>query len=70
MHQLNLLIQNTLRERFCAATMKKGNRKTNLYFRRVLSKTSTQDKTQRYIVQQLDIQNNKITFHNKYINNY
>ena len=41
--------------------MKKGNSKTNLYLR----KTNTQDKTQRSIVQQLDIQNNENTFHNK-----
>ena len=45
--------------------MKKGNSKTNLYLRRTLSKTSTQDKTQRSIGQQLDIQNNEKTFHNR-----
>ena len=45
--------------------MKKGNSKTSLYLRRTFSKTSTQDKTQRSIVQQLDIQNNENTFHNR-----
>ena len=45
--------------------MEKGSSKTNLYLRRTLSKTSTQDKTQRSIVQQLDIQNNENTFHNR-----
>ena len=45
--------------------MKRSNSKTNLYLRRTLSKTSTQDKTQRSIVQQLDIQNNENTFHNR-----
>ena len=45
--------------------MKKGNSKTNLYLRRTLSKTSTQDKTQTSIVQQLDVQNNENTFHNR-----
>ena len=45
--------------------VRKGNSKTNLYLRRTLSKTSTQDKTQRSIVQQLDIQNNENTFHNR-----
>ena len=30
-----------------------------------VSKTNTQDKTQRSIVQELDIQNNKSTFYNK-----
>ena len=33
--------------------------------RRALSETNTQDKTQRSIVQQLDIQNNENTFHNR-----
>ena len=45
--------------------MKKGNSKTNLYFGRTLSKASTEDKTQRSIVQQLDIENNENTFHHK-----
>ena len=55
----------TQRERSYAAAVKKGSSKTNLYLRRTLSKTSTQDKTQRSIVQQLDIQNNENTFHNR-----
>ena len=55
----------TQRERSYAAAVKKSNSKTNLYLRRTLSKTSTQDKTQRSIVQQLDIQNNENTFHNR-----
>ena len=45
--------------------MKKGISKTNLYVRRTLSRASTQDKTQRSIVQQLDIQNNENTFHSR-----
>ena len=44
--------------------MKKGNSKTNLSFTRALNKTSIQGKAQRSIVQ-LDIQNNKNTFHNR-----
>ena len=55
----------TQRERSYATAVKKGNSKTNLYLRRTLSKTSIQDKTQRSIVQQLDIQNNKNTFHSR-----
>ena len=55
----------TQRERSYAAALKKGNSKTNLCLTRTLSKTSTQDKTQRSIVQQLDIKNNKNTFHNR-----
>ena len=55
----------TQRERSYAAAVKKGNSKANLYLRRTLSKTSTQDKTQRSILQQLDIQNNENTFHNR-----
>ena len=49
------------------SSYEKSNSKTNLFHRRTLSKTSTQDKTQRSIVQQLDIQNNKNTFHNRNI---
>ena len=49
------------------SSYEKSNSKTNLFLRRTLSKTSTQDKTQRSIVQQLDIQNNKNTFHNRNI---
>ena len=45
--------------------MKKGNSKSNLYLKRALSKTSTQDKAQRSILQQLDIQINQNTFHNR-----
>ena len=55
----------TQRERSYAAAVKKSNSKTNLSLRRTLSKTSTQDKTQRSIVQQLDIQNNEKTFRNR-----
>ena len=55
----------TQRERSYAAAVKKGNSKTNLYLRRILSKTNTEDKTHRSIVQQLDIQNNENTFHNR-----
>ena len=46
---------------------KKATVKTNLYLRRVLSKTSNQDKAQRSIVQQLDIWNNENTFYNRNI---
>ena len=49
------------------SSYEKSNSKTNLFHRRTLSKISTQDKTQRSIVQQLDIQNNKNTFHNRNI---
>ena len=55
----------TQRERSYAAAVKKGNSKTNLHLRRTLSKTSTQGKTQRPIVQQLDIQNNENILHNR-----
>ena len=55
----------TQRERSYAAAVKKGNSKTNLYLIRTLSKTGTQDKTQISIAQQLDIQNDKNTFHNR-----
>ena len=58
-------VSKSQRERSYKAAVKKSNSKTNLYLRKTLSKTSTQDKTQRSIVQQLDIQNNKNTFHSR-----
>ena len=49
-------------ERSYASAVKKDNSNDNLYLRRALSKTNIQDKTQRPIVQQLDIRNNENTF--------
>ena len=69
---MNPFDSKTTREISYAAAAKKANSKTNLQIRRSNSnlrrareETNIQDKTQRSIIQQLDIRNNENRFYNR-----
>ena len=69
---MNLFDSKTTRKISYAAAVKKANSKTNLQIRRTNSnlrrageETNIQDKTQRSIIQQLDIRNNENRFYNR-----
>ena len=69
---MNPFDSKTMREISYAAAVKKANSKTNLQIRRSNSnlrrageETNIQDKTQRSIIQQLDIRNNENRFYNR-----